>query len=320
MILKKRGISSKQLLLEVIERRACQLHADLTYYQELLKRTRAGVAGELRVDRAWEEIHVQYAYYVLHDIELISDSGYTHQMDTLFICQYFILIVEIKNIVGRVEYMENNHQFIRTTTDGKVDGFHNPFDQAKRHARFLRHVINKQGLDIPISYVIVSANPNMIMTSSLWSQPIIHVSGLAEKIEQLFQQHTQTYMDEKRMTQVAEHILKMHKPTPWRFNINWTNHLKGALCSHCEFQNVLRYHYGKWRCEVCSKIDSQALLYALHDYRYIYGEQISNSSFGDFFGISCSKTIYKLLKSLQFQEIGANKNRKYIIPPRLLER
>jgi len=56
-----------------------------------------------------------------------------------------------KHIVGHVEYMEDNHQFIRITSDGRVDGFRNPFDQVKRHVRFLRRLFQMSGqVDVDI--------------------------------------------------------------------------------------------------------------------------------------------------------------------------
>lgn len=50
MLLKKRGVSSKQRVLEMLERRLPKSHPKTTYYQEMLNRTRAGYAGEQRVD------------------------------------------------------------------------------------------------------------------------------------------------------------------------------------------------------------------------------------------------------------------------------
>jgi len=150
VLLKRREVSLKQLTLEMLERRLLKSHPKSTYYQEMLSRTRAGYAGEQRVDREWQEVYLEHAHYVLHDVVLKGEGGSIHQMDTLLMSQHFILIVEIKNIVGRVEYMEDNHQFIRVTSDGKVDGFRNPFDQVKRHARFLGKFFQKAGTHIPI--------------------------------------------------------------------------------------------------------------------------------------------------------------------------
>ncbi|MGA3673828.1 nuclease-related domain-containing protein [Lysinibacillus agricola] len=313
MLLKKREVSSKQRVLEMIERRLPKSHAKYDYFQEMLRRTRAGYAGEQRVDKEWREIYLQHAHYLLHDVQLKIEGGSIHQMDTLFMSQNFTLIVEIKNIAGRVDYMEDNHQFIRVTSDGRVDGFRNPFDQVKRHARFLHRLFQMSGHHLPIETIVVSANPSMIMSPTFLSQPIIHVSGLAERVEQLFQQHQQVYLSENDLRELSTHILKMHTPTQWALDIKVDELKKGALCSKCEYQFFIHYRQGKWRCENCGEVDNLAFNNALKDYRYMYGGLISNCSFQDFFGISCTKTVYKILKSLQLQEIGANKNRQYIL-------
>ncbi|MGN4126796.1 nuclease-related domain-containing protein [Lysinibacillus sphaericus] len=311
MLLKQRAKSSKQLMLEMIERRLSKSHAKYTYFHEQLNRTQAGFAGEQRVDQQWLDMHIKHKHFILHDVELINDRGFSHQMDTLFICQYFICIIEIKNIVGQVEYMEDNHQFIRITANGRVDGFKNPFDQVKRHARFLRQLFHDINVNIPIVY--------MIVTSNLLAKPIIHVSGLAEKIEQLFQRYQQICMDEKSLQQCAHYVLAMHRPTQWVPDVEMDDVRKGVLCSQCNFQHVMHYHLGKWHCEACGWNDRDSMLAALHDYRLVVGNTVSNGEFRDFFGIPSDKVAYYLLKHLKFEVIGANKNRRYIIPESMLD-
>ena len=319
MLLKKREVSSKQRVLEMVERRLPKSHAKYDYFQEMLRRTRAGYAGEQRVDKEWQEIYLQHAHYLLHDVQLKVEGGSIHQMDTLFMSQNFVLIVEIKNIAGRVDYMEDNHQFIRVTSDGRVDGFRNPFDQVKRHARFLHRLFQMSGHHLPIETIVVSANPSMIMSPTFLSQPIIHVSGLAERVEQLFQQHQQVYLSENDLRELSTHILKMHTPTQWTLDIKVDELKKGALCSHCHFDHVLRYTHGKWRCSNCQSIDNQSMLLALHDFRLMVGNNIKNAQFRDFFDIDSEKAAYHLLKKLKFEAIGENKNREYVIPTNLLE-
>ena len=171
MLLMNREISHKQLILETIVRRVPITHQDYGYYNEILRRGKAGFAGEQHVDREWKEVNLQCRYYLFHDLELNNEAGATHQIDTLLICPYFALVIEIKNIVGRIDYSKENHQFTRTTADGRVDGFKNPFDQIKRHARFLCKLFQKQGVPIPVVHAVISANPNMILTHCLATQP-----------------------------------------------------------------------------------------------------------------------------------------------------
>ncbi|MGE7114770.1 nuclease-related domain-containing protein [Lysinibacillus sp. NPDC047702] len=319
MLLKKREVSSKQRMLEMIERRLPKSHTKYTYYQDMLNRIKAGYAGEQRVDQEWHEIYLEHMYYILHDVELKVDGGLIHQIDTLFISQNFILIVEIKNISGRVDLMVENHQFIRVTSDGRVDGFRNPLDQVKRHARFMYRILQMRGHPIPIEFLVVSANPNMIMSHRFKSQPILHVSGLAERIEQLYKKHQRVYMSETDLIELSEHMLQMHKPTQWIPDLKLDELKKGALCSQCNFDHILCYTRGKWRCSNCGIIDNQSVLVALHDFRLMRGNHISNAQFRDFFDISSEKAVYYLLKKLKFEALGENKNRKYIIPTKLLD-
>jgi len=306
-------------MLEIIKRRLSKSHVKYDYFQEMLRRTRAGYAGERRVDQEWQEVFLPKAFYLLHDVEFKENGGSTYQIDTLLMTQYFILVLEVKNIFGRVDFMAENHQFIRVTSDGRVDGFRNPLDQVKRHARLMYRILQMKGHHIPIEFLVVSANPNMIMSPRFKSQPILHVSGLAERIEQLYKKHQRVYISEADLTELSEHILQMHKPTQWIPNIQLDGLKKGALCSQCNFDHILCYTRGKWRCSNCDIIDNQSLLVALHDFRLMRGNHISNAQFRDFFDINSEKAVYYLLKKLKFEALGENKNRKYIIPTKLLD-
>ncbi|WP_391367865.1 nuclease-related domain-containing protein [Lysinibacillus sp. KU-BSD001] len=59
-------------------------------------------------------------------------NGFSYQVDTVFVCKQFMLILEIKNMVGEIHFDEEKHQFIRIKQDGKVEGFRNPINQVKR--------------------------------------------------------------------------------------------------------------------------------------------------------------------------------------------
>jgi len=58
MLLKKREVSTKQRILEMLERRLPKAHTKYFYFQDMLNRTKAGYAGERRVDQEWKEIYL----------------------------------------------------------------------------------------------------------------------------------------------------------------------------------------------------------------------------------------------------------------------
>ena len=157
--------------------------------QKHAKNITAGYHGELRVDREWEDIRLDKAHLLLHDFEGYNNQGFSHQIDTIFICPYFILVVEIKNIAGRIDLDEDKHQLIRTKKDGQQESFSNPIDQVERHVSFVQQLVRQRQITIPIIPAIISANPHAIIGKTPPQFLIFNVSGLRKKLQQLFEKY-----------------------------------------------------------------------------------------------------------------------------------
>ena len=76
-----------------------------------LQRIQAGFAGEKYIDRQWRQMRVTDEYYLMHDYFIRLPNESTHQIDTLFLCRNFILIIEIKNIVDELISSKKNINF-----------------------------------------------------------------------------------------------------------------------------------------------------------------------------------------------------------------
>ncbi|WP_369802696.1 nuclease-related domain-containing protein [Psychrobacillus sp. OK032] len=61
---------------------------------------KAGIIGEV-----FEKHDFPFNYNILHDVNLTSNGKF--QIDTLFICQYFVAILECKNIVGNLYFVND---------------------------------------------------------------------------------------------------------------------------------------------------------------------------------------------------------------------
>lgn len=95
MILLERQTSETQKMLEALVQRLPISHSKYTLYCEHLRRLQAGFAGEQFVDAKWLELDLPFPHYFLHDFQTMNDFGSTHQMDTVFLCPHFLLILEI---------------------------------------------------------------------------------------------------------------------------------------------------------------------------------------------------------------------------------
>ena len=148
--------------------------------QTKYRNLRVGYAGERRVDREWQEVKISST--LLHDFTCFNELGHTHQIDTIFICKHFVLVVEIKNIYGRIDFDNQRSQFIRTSADGQIEGFSNPVDQVLHQ----RELLEQHALSCPeyvsIEAAVIITNSSIVIGRVSNEVPIFNVSGLLTKI------------------------------------------------------------------------------------------------------------------------------------------
>lgn len=307
MILKERNLSKRNEIVDEVVQRMDEGHVDYNYFLSTLQRIQAGFAGEVRLDRELADIQMPCEFVVVNDWEIPF-----HQMDSIFICPYFALVIEVKNISGRIELDDELHQFTRIRSDGVVDPFQNPTDQVRRHQRKVMQLFQQWGIHLPVECVVVftHAQTNLVRIES--EVRVFHVTGLQYKLQQLLAEHQVRLVCESTMRELGERLISIHEPRMWRPKIDVNVLKKGALCKKCCV--VLIYRYGSWHCSVCGERNDTAHINGMRAYRIFWNEMISNEEFRAFFGINCSKTAYRLLKKMGLEYVGTYKDRKYVIP------
>ncbi|MFJ7916366.1 MULTISPECIES: nuclease-related domain-containing protein [unclassified Lysinibacillus] len=313
MILLERHESEQHKILEALIRRLPSTHTECMNYFERLRRIHAGFAGEQRVDAEWLEIMLPQPHYFLHDLQILNQYGTTHQIDTVLLCPQFILILEIKNVTGFLDFDESFHQFTRTTTEGDVEGMTNPIHQSRRHMEWMMGMLQQSRLEIPVQYAVVLATKNAILSKRLRGQPIFHVSGLRYHVREWLQLHKETVVNEEKLFQFASKLLSMHRPIKREIALPVQDLVKGVLCDSCLNGQTMNYRYPKWYCHRCGAVDQEAIFRTLEEYRLLVGETLTNRSFCEFFAIDSPNTAYKLLQKLPLKAEGTKSNRKYLI-------
>ncbi|MED3802371.1 nuclease-related domain-containing protein [Lysinibacillus xylanilyticus] len=313
MILLDRQKSEQHKILEALIRRLPSTHTEYMNYFEKLRRIHAGFAGEQRVDAEWLEIILPHPHYFLHNLQILNLFGTTHQIDTVLLCPQFILILEIKNVTGFLDFDESFNQFTRTTAEGDVEGMTNPLHQGMRHMEWMMVMLQQSRLEIPVHYAVVFATKNAILSKSLRGQPIFHVSGLRYYVRELFQQHKEAAYDEEKLFQFASKLMSMHRPIKREMALPVQDIVRGVLCESCLNGQTMIYRYPKWYCQRCGTVDQEAIFRTLEDYRLLVGKSLTNKSFCEFFKIDSPNTAYKLLRKLPLKAEGTKSNRKYLI-------
>lgn len=315
MILKHRTEPPDIFQLESLMKRVPLTHNQFPSWTEQLRRISAGFHGEQRVDSLWHEIELPFPHFFIHDL-FIQKPNSSHQMDTVLVTSRFILVLEIKNISGLLNFDPQTRQFSRTNKDGSIDGMRNPDDQLRRHEKWMERFIDSEHLDLPVIGAIIFAYPSSIIHSRSGKRIMIHSSGLPHLLEQLSANHPHNLLTDNETYQLSQKILAFHSLKPLRLPTLPASFLTGVLCPNCSAQKMA-YIRRSWRCAVCSFHDSQSHLIALAEYRHLIGLTITNREFRKFTHIASTTTASKLLKSSNMPFQGSYKDRVYLIPERI---
>lgn len=84
----------------------------------------AGIAGEQKVESVLNHHAFPMNYRVLHDLTLKTSQ--TFQLDHIFSTLSYSLVLETKNISGKLRFQENPDQLVRIRENGQIDAFECP--------------------------------------------------------------------------------------------------------------------------------------------------------------------------------------------------
>ena len=298
---------------EALVKRFIGSNDELFHFQTRIDQALAGIRGEERVQREFQESMHDKDYLMLTNLQFINEHGFPHQIDILLLTTQFIMLAEVKNISGTLSYDNKLRQFQRVRFDGVHESFPNPFDQLQRHHEFLYYLLRNGKFQIPIIPIIINANYNANFDQSLRDQPIINVSSLRTKLSELRKQYRVVTTTKNLLT--IQNFLKnqtvFHEANRY---VPYHSIQKGVLCPVCDYKSLMLYENKTWRCLQCNKTNRKALKMALKDYRILVSPEITNKAFREWTNINNVYTASKILHRLAFPSKGGNRNRVYFIP------
>src|SRR3954447_26352768 len=256
MILKPRKIPLSVQKYQALTRRTPPNHTKIPLIKENLRKGLAGYRGECAIDYPLSFLSDK-KYTILHDVRLPDESRF-FQMDSVLICNEFILILEVKNIAGKLYFEPVFNQLIRTI-DGEEKALSDPLIQVKRHEEQLQRWLHRHKLpSIPILSLVVISNPSTIITTSSenrnLNQKVIHRDVLPTRIMQFAKQYHEALISEKERKKIGQSIIKQHTeanfPILEKLQMSRNDLLKGVHCPNCEHLPMERA-YGKWICPSC---------------------------------------------------------------------
>ncbi|MEK5146057.1 nuclease-related domain-containing protein [Psychrobacillus sp. FSL K6-4615] len=220
----------------------------------------AGHYGELRVDRSIKEVQFPSEVHIIPDFHMKIHENRYIQVDTLIITSSYILIVEVKNIIGNIIFKTFPNQLIRTL-DNETTAFNCPIIQLQRNQDGFQLWLNQTQWKIPIYTVLVFASDKAIIENAPKEQTILFSKNLPLFIQKL--NKLPPLLTKAQYLKIKEILMRknMHfvePPLCSKYEISTSELKKGVLCINCG-NRLNRISERQWTCTACGINDKDPI-------------------------------------------------------------
>lgn len=278
-----------------------------------IQTTKAGDFGEELVFKELEKIQLPYTCYIFHRVMLRTER--TFEIDILLLTPYGVVVLEIKNIMGELEFKENPSQLIQTKRNGEINNYSSPVTQLNEYKYLLSKFFLKHNLSTPIMGAIVFATRNSFVKTTSNKATILYKNELHSYLRNL-QGHSPT------LTNIQIDLLKKliwkenasfsYFPLTKHFFIDVNEIIRGVACPNCG-QVGMQKVKKKWYCPTCHLLDSQAHKEALRTYFLLCENYMTNKTCREFLQVNSRYEAKRILLNSDLIKIGDKKTTKYIM-------
>ncbi|OAT85667.1 hypothetical protein A6P54_18330 [Bacillus sp. MKU004] len=317
MNLKERQIPEIILKLQAVLERLPKRHEKIILLKNDLSKFQAGFNGEKSIDFYLQTLPNQH-FLILHDVRILINNQF-FQIDTLILTKKYILILEIKNLSGIIDFDGEFNQAVQTK-NGEQKAFPDPLFQLNRQETMLRQWLDLNQLPpLPIHGLVVMSNVHAVIRSNheQFTQKIIRPTSLSQKINELEDYYGQGIeVQDKELKKITKRILKAHSPLKKSilesYGIARDEVIRGVCCDQCHNYALKRRH-GRWKCDYCNWTSKDAHKNALNDYCLLFGEKITSRELQHFLMIDSPSLATRIFRELNVQREGNKKSTVYTL-------
>ncbi|WP_240033890.1 nuclease-related domain-containing protein [Planococcus salinus] len=288
-------------------------HFQRKFLETEIYRQAAGKRGEKRLRERFKEFDLDAAYEVLWDIRLCL-GDWRVQMDGLLLTERGAIIIESKNISGKILFNEETGEFSREDLEGKKTIMEDPTVQLNKHIRFLTKWFKTQKINMPLAGIVVFTAKQSEFISKPNHTPICKTYQMPENLLKIWQAFPPEAHSTKLIT-IKKKLLSLQ--TPFRRNplcqqyyLDPNELLAGVKCSQCQLLTMER-HRKNWHCTKCGHRDSLAHHLAVQEYFSLVNTHLTNEQFRKFCRVDSPHVASRLLKQLDLKKTGELKTRSY---------
>ncbi|PSL40657.1 nuclease-like protein [Planomicrobium soli] len=310
MIIKYRNKPAKIAGYEALLKRLPAHHTKRGLIQEKLNGARAGIGGEERLDQLLESFDPSYPYLLLQDVELPGKC----QIDLLVITPSQIVLLEVKNMAGRLRFTENPSALHQLTPAGETKGYKSPVVQIETAEMKVAKLLKLIDYPLRIQSAIVVAYPSQIVESVPLGTKVWSADEVLLQLNRLQMAAPSISIDQMKM--LGDHFLSIQEhynpfPLAPKFNISLEEIESGVFCPRCLLKKMDRL-VRKWECKSCYLLSSDAHFEALDEWFMLYKPTITTAECQEFLDLPDRDAAKRLLKRMGLEERGGRRHRQYV--------
>lgn len=198
------------------------------------------------------------------------------QIDTLLITSSYILIVEVKNIIGTINFKTSPNQLIRTLNE-KITPYKCPIIQLERNQDGFQTWLHQTQWNIPVYTILIFASDNAIIENAPTHQTILFAKNFPlfiQKLNKLPPQITKNQFQKIKEIIAQKNTIFVEKPLCEKYEINPMELKKGILCINCGAR-LYRITERQWKCEACRQIDKDPIPRNIDDLFILMNQEIT---------------------------------------------
>jgi hypothetical protein len=309
IIIKYRERTKKIAGFEALLKRLPAHHEKNRTILEKLNNERAGAGGEERVDELLAGFEPNYPYIIIQDLSLPDRS----QIDTIMITQDRLLILEIKNMRGRLRLQSNPSVLSQNLEDGTLRYFKSPVVQAETAKIKMEKILKQIDCNLPVQTVVIMAYPSQAIENVPKGATVWIADELFYQLHRLkIGNKLQTV---EQMNALGHHLLAIdqkHQPFPLAPNlrINPQDIQAGVYCPRCRLRKMERV-MRRWECGPCNLFSADAHLEAIDEWFMLIKPTITTNECKTFLGLQSLEAAKRALKRKNLEEAGGRRHRFY---------
>lgn len=288
-------------------------HPKREIIEDLLKSTNAGYGGEERLDQLMKYFNPDYPYLIIQDYSISSNIEL--QIDTILLTQCCVILLEVKNISGRLRFTINPSTLRQTTASGVERGLKSPLVQMEMAKWKFEKLLKSLDVSLPVHEFLVIAYPNQIVEDSppgsvIWSADEVMIRlqnfNMPPKILSIDDLH--------RLGQRLLSLYSDFNPFPLapKNNIAPNEISKGVFCPDCKSSKMNKIKR-TWMCETCGLRNPEAHHQAIQEWFMLIKPSITVAECKDFLELEYVSTARRILKNPVYKKVDNNKTGKYYL-------